>query len=56
VPGRHEINAQQEINYPAVVRAIAGTGYTGYLGQEFIPTSADKLAALAEGIQICTTT
>jgi hydroxypyruvate isomerase len=55
VPGRHEINAQQEINYPAVVRAIVETGYRGYLGQEFIPTYSDKLAALAEGLQICTT-
>jgi hydroxypyruvate isomerase len=53
VPGRHEINASQEINYPAVVRAIVATGYTGYLGQEFIPTYDDKLAALAEGLGIC---
>ncbi|RME98280.1 MAG: hydroxypyruvate isomerase [Bacteroidetes bacterium] len=53
VPGRHEINSQQEINYPAVVRAIIETGYTGYLGQEFIPTYEDKISALEESIWIC---
>ncbi len=53
VPGRHEINATQELNYPAIVQAIADTGYTGFIGQEFIPTYEDKLHALAEGIGIC---
>ncbi len=54
VPGRHEINETQELYYPAIVRAIQETGYTGYLGQEFIPTYEDKIAALAEGLKICT--
>src|SRR5208283_4317110 len=31
VPGRHEIDETQEINYPAVMRAIANTGFTGYV-------------------------
>ena len=53
VPGRHEINSSQEINYPAVMKAIVDTGYKGFVGQEFIPTWADKLAALKEGITIC---
>lgn len=54
VPGRHEIDERQELYYPAIVRAIEATGYAGYLGQEFIPTDEDKIAALASGIQICT--
>jgi hydroxypyruvate isomerase len=54
VPGRHEIDDTQEINYPAVVRAILGTGYRDYIGQEFTPTRADKLGSLQEAIQICT--
>ena len=54
VPGRHEINDSQELNYPAIVRAIHETGFDGYIAQEFIPTYDDKLAALAEGIKICT--
>ncbi len=53
VPGRNEINLNQELNYPAIMRAIVETGYGGYVAQEFIPTYEDKLAALREGIRIC---
>jgi hydroxypyruvate isomerase len=53
VPGRHEIDDTQELYYPAIMRAILATGYTGYVAQEFIPTKADKLAALEEGVKIC---
>ena len=52
VPGRHEIDDSQELNYPAIMRAIAGTGFTGYVAQEFIPTR-DPRASLAEAIRIC---
>ncbi|MEQ1748473.1 MAG: TIM barrel protein [Prosthecobacter sp.] len=54
VPGRHEIDDTQEINYPAVVRAILDTGYRDYLGQEFSPTRGDKLVSLKQAIEICT--
>jgi hydroxypyruvate isomerase len=37
VPGRGDLDAHQEINYPAVFEAIRSTGYTGYIGHEFIP-------------------
>ncbi|MBK8921224.1 MAG: TIM barrel protein [Saprospirales bacterium] len=53
VPGRHEIDDTQELNYPAIMQAIAGTGFTGYVAQEFIPVNPDKLAALRQAIQIC---
>ncbi|HET6256960.1 MAG TPA: TIM barrel protein [Puia sp.] len=53
VPGRHEIDETQELYYPAIMRAILATGYTGYVAQEFIPTKADKLAALEDGVRIC---
>jgi hydroxypyruvate isomerase len=52
-PGRHEIDATQELNYPAILGAIAATGYTGYIGQEFIPTGNDPLASLRAAIGIC---
>ena len=52
VPGRHEINTTQELYYPAIMRAIAGTGFTGYVAQEFIPTG-DPRAALAEAVRLC---
>lgn len=53
VPGRNEINAGQELNYPAIMRAVVATGFNGYVAQEFIPTYDDKLNALKEGITIC---
>jgi hydroxypyruvate isomerase len=52
VPGRNEIDETQELNYPAIVRAIIATGYTGFLGQEFIPRR-DPIASLAQGFRIC---
>ncbi len=54
VPGRHEIDETQELYYPAIVRAIQETGYTGYVGQEFIPAREDKIASLRQGVEICT--
>jgi hydroxypyruvate isomerase len=53
VPGRNEINDSQELNYPAIIRAIHETGFDGYVAQEFIPTYDDKIKALAEGLRIC---
>ncbi len=53
VPGRHEIDTSQELYYPAIMRAIADTGFTGYVAQEFIPTR-DPRTALAEAVRICT--
>jgi hydroxypyruvate isomerase len=54
VPGRNEIDETQELNYPAIVKAILATGYQGYLGQEFIPAKGkDALASLAQGFRIC---
>jgi hydroxypyruvate isomerase len=51
-PGRNEIDETQELNYPAIVRAIRETGFTGFLGQEFIPRR-EPLASLAQGFRIC---
>ncbi len=53
VPGRHELDENQELYYPAIVRAIMDTGYQGYLGQEFIPLGADPMAALRAGVESC---
>ncbi|RRQ47610.1 hydroxypyruvate isomerase [Maribacter algicola] len=52
-PGRHEIDETQEIFYPAVMKAILDTGYTGYVAQEFVPSWEDKIAALKQGVTIC---
>jgi hydroxypyruvate isomerase len=53
VPGRGEIDETQEIHYPAVMRAIADTGFKGFVAQEFVPKRADALASLKQGVQIC---
>ena len=52
-PGRNEIDETQEINYPAVMRAIVKTGYQGFVGQEFVPTSDDPLVSLEKCVRIC---
>lgn len=53
VPGRNELDDTQELNYPAIMRAIVKTGYKGFVGQEFIPSQKDKLLALQKCITIC---
>ena len=56
VPGRHELDNKQELNYPAIINAILATGFKDYVAQEFIPTAKDnkdKLAALKQAILIC---
>ncbi len=53
VPGRHEIDDTQELNYPAIMRAIKATGYTGYVAHEFMPTRTDHLASLQQAVTIC---
>ena len=52
VPGRNEIDETQEIYYPAVMKAIAETGFKGFVAQEFIP-KRDPLTSLRQGVQIC---
>ena len=52
VPGRHELDETQEVNWPAVCRAIVATGYTGYLAHEFVP-ARDPLTSLREAVALC---
>ncbi len=52
-PGRGEIESDQELNYPGIMKAILATGYKGFVGQEFIPTDTDKAAALRRALRIC---
>lgn len=53
VPGRNEIDDTQELNYPAIMKAILDTGFKGYVAQEFIPKREDKIASLKQGVEIC---
>ncbi|MHA7130330.1 hydroxypyruvate isomerase family protein [Algoriphagus namhaensis] len=52
-PGRNELNDSQEINYPAVMEAIKATGFKGFVSHEFIPKAEDKMASLAQAVQVC---
>ena len=53
VPGRHEIDETQELYYPAIMKAILKTGFTGYVAQEFIPVATDKLGSLKKAVVLC---
>ncbi|MFC5683495.1 hydroxypyruvate isomerase family protein [Flavobacterium sp. MAHUQ-51] len=53
VPGRNEIDSSQELNYPAIMKAIHKTGFNGFVAQEFIPKNSNKLESLKQAIKIC---
>jgi hydroxypyruvate isomerase len=53
VPGRAELDETQELNYPAIMRALLELGYEGYVAQEFIPTWPDKALALRHAAKVC---
>jgi hydroxypyruvate isomerase len=52
VPGRNEIDATQELYYPAIVQAILDTGFKGYFAHEFIPKRT-PLQSLEEAATLC---
>ncbi len=55
VPGRHEIDDTQELNYRFVAKTIADLGYTGYIAHEFRPTPGrDPIESLQQAIEIMT--
>ena len=51
-PGRGELDDDQEVHYPAVMRTLLNIGYKGYVGQEFIPTR-EPLSGLAQAVSLC---
>ena len=51
-PGRFDLDGEQEINYPPVCRAIAASGYSDFVGQEFLP-KGDPIAALEHAYALC---
>lgn len=52
VPGRHELDGTQEVRWDGVMRAIADTGFKGYVAHEFVPTS-DPLESLRRAADLC---
>src|SRR5688572_12430869 len=53
VPGRNELDENQELQYPAIMRAIADIGFKGYVAQEFVP-KRDPATSLADAARVCT--
>jgi hydroxypyruvate isomerase len=53
VPGRHEIDDTQELNYRFVARAIADLGFAGFIAHEYSPAEGhDALKSLDEAMKI----
>jgi hydroxypyruvate isomerase len=52
-PGRGELDDTQEINYPAVMQALAEIGYHDFVAHEFIPTWDDPVLALRHAAMVC---
>jgi hydroxypyruvate isomerase len=52
-PGRHEIDNTQEVNWHAVAKAIADTGYQGFLSHEFVPVNTPPIRSLEQAFEIC---
>jgi hydroxypyruvate isomerase len=52
VPGRHELDDAQEVEWRGVMSAIAGAGFAGYVAHEFLPTR-DPLTSLRAAVALC---
>jgi hydroxypyruvate isomerase len=52
VPGRHELNDQQEVQWDGVMRGIAAANFHGYVAHEFVP-SGDPYAGLLQAVNLC---
>jgi hydroxypyruvate isomerase len=52
VPGRHELDGTQEVQWDGVMRAIADAGFHGYVAHEFVPTG-EPLVSLRKAADLC---
>ena len=52
VPGRHELDAKQELNWRAIANAIADTNFAGFVAHEFVPTAADPVTSLKAAYEV----
>ena len=50
VPGRHELDGTQELNWHAIAKAIADLNYDGFVAHEFVPTR-DPFQSLAQAYE-----
>ena len=52
VPGRHELDDSQELNYRGIARTLAESEFDGYIAHEFIPTR-EPIGALRDAVDVC---
>ncbi len=52
VPGRHELDNRQEVQWDGLMRGIVATGFQGYVAHEFSPTR-DPLTSLRQAVDLC---
>jgi hydroxypyruvate isomerase len=52
-PGRHELDDTQEVNWKAVAKGIADTGYQGFVSHEFTPANTPPIRGLEQAFEIC---
>jgi len=52
-PERKDLDEEQEIYYPAVMRAIVKTGFKGFVAHEFGPKKRENLQSLRDAVKIC---
>jgi hydroxypyruvate isomerase len=52
VPGRHELDDSQELNYRAIAKAIADLNFQGFFAHEFVP-ARDPMQSLEEAVKLC---
>jgi hydroxypyruvate isomerase len=53
VPGRHELDDTQELQWRSVAKAIADLNFEGYFAHEFVPTK-DPMTSLRQAVELCT--
>jgi len=52
VPGRHELDDTQELQWRTVAKAIADLSFQGFFAHEFVP-SHDPLTSLEQAVKLC---
>ena len=52
VPGRHELDGTQEVQWDGVMRGIVAANFQGYVAHEFVPTR-DPLTSLRQAVDLC---
>ncbi|MBZ5586069.1 MAG: TIM barrel protein [Acidobacteriia bacterium] len=53
VPGRHELDDTQELQYRTIAKAVADLNFQGYFAHEFTPAK-DPLPSLKQAVELCT--